>query len=140
MPFFGVLPEPEKAIMEVASKYGLIFETDSFGTPRKWYPNMWSHGIAERMIAGFFSQWIIPIVLKTALLPEIESVMAGEIPEQDFESDPVAFVECTPEQTFFYGSGVGLEDITIPTEDFLAIAKEWLAYLESGEWRKEAND
>ncbi|SEE16750.1 hypothetical protein SAMN04487765_1626 [Tenacibaculum sp. MAR_2010_89] len=84
-----------------------------------------------QILAQYLDLWNNSKDIKEDLLPEIDSVINGELEFNDIGADVVGVAYIEQATTKLLGSDVGYSDFELPTSDFKELIIEWLAILES---------
>jgi len=84
-----------------------------------------------QILASYLAEWSCIGDIKEDLLPEIESVLSGEVTSTDVDADVVGLAYIEKETTKLMGSDVGYADMELPTIEFREIIIKWLEFLEN---------
>ena len=84
----------------------------------------------QEILADFLDSWRYPCEIRGDLLPEIDAVLEGRLPDIEIGADVVGLAYVDPVTTKLIGSDVGHENMVFKTSDFKKVILEWLKFLE----------
>lgn len=84
-----------------------------------------------QILAQFLDYWHRSKDLREDLLPELLSVINGELSDNDIGADVVGQAYVKQNVTTLEMSDIGCKDMELPTKDFRGVIMEWFEFLES---------